>query len=369
MAKAFSIYKKCLFLLGITSCSAVAHAEMEEIFMGSVRYEGSHVVSQHDNVQQMNPSQQIGDVLLYLRKDKLFSIRLNTASDAPTALISKETIPAKTGAEFVEHVGILATKELVMVFSRYQLDEEDITELRFYNLSKNGALHFKERYLFTALESGFSEFVFGMTLVGDKLVSSVSAYTHDDINEDLIKDNKLLAIDAKRQAASDTSSETHDIIKSYKYANSLSSLEVLGRYYVGIFNCPINSVLKSGLDCHVTMVLGIDSTPFYISHDAVYLRNNYIINNGEDKYGSVALDKKDYLARNDLDVVFDDSGEYATYEYYSAFYRVGLEHNEVTAALYEGNLVNPWTYVAENGALTALLKNKTNAGEIAHSMG
>ena len=340
--------------------SAQEDSVVEEIYFGTPRrIEGSVSRSQDTNVDHKDIVKQVDDLLYILRKDTLISISLNSKTSAPAQVVSKVKIPADPNAKFIGHESILLTDELVIVFSSYQLDSEDFTDIRFFQRTQSGELEFKDLYTIKTLETGFNEFLFTMTIANNNLIFVSPGYVEDEmVNADLIEQETLLTMEVKRSTVNEDEPVDFDIIKSNQWVNSLSALQING--YTGVFICPLDEVLETGLACNVTGLLGVDTISNYITGDAVYLASPYYAGS---KYGVAAQDNHTYLQRTDLAVNPDLTAALESGSENSAFYRIDLEHNGVTAAFYEGRLISGYTYEVNNDSFQAIVRRPSELGQ------
>jgi len=351
--KTISILTFLLLEIGGSSVNTLSAQEelVEEIFIVSScgrRLEGSVSRSHDINVKQRDIVEQVDDFLVLLRKGTLYSMALNSDADAPAEILSKAEIPIYFDGDSIEYENILVTDDFVIVLGVYEADDEEGVEINFYSFTGSGQLEFQERYFFTSSgEEDYYGFLRTMTVVDNNLVSIVSGYIDYDVEIDVIKQEKMLPMNVKRQLAEESGRQPFNVIKRNQWVNSFSSL-IENETYAAVLNCPLDDVFDKGLQCNVTNLFGADAYSYYINQDAVYVSSQYY----SGAYGVMAQSTEEYLQRTDHDVSVDfDDG-------YSAFYRVGLDYEDVTAVLYEGYLLNHSSYEVIDDSFVALLKKE-----------
>jgi len=131
--KTKKIFAFIFLLLNIGSSLSVntlfAQDEFEEFDFSAPLIEGSVFRSNYIDVHQTDLFKQVGDQLILLRNDTLFSLALNPDIDAPAEIISKRQIPAHSDGNPITDSEIIVTDELVIVLSGYKFEHENDAEI------------------------------------------------------------------------------------------------------------------------------------------------------------------------------------------------------------------------------------------------
>jgi len=350
-----------LLLLGGTPLASLTAQELAEedveivlISCGiGARPEGTRSRSNDMNVTHKDMTQQVGDNLILLRKDTLYSIALNSDSDEPAEIISQLKIDRHTDELYYE--GILVSDDFVIVLSY----RERGNQLSFYSLGGSAQLAFEKSY-FTDDIDGFLN---TMTVVDNRLVSIVDAGLDEDLSlSDLeaVQNEVILGFSEQPigESESDEEQVMLDMVAGLQWSNSLSSLAVSGGA-TAILNCPLDDLLENGLSCDTSLLLGAYNDSYYVSPNAVYVAGSYFT---DSNVGVVAQDTDAFFQRSDHVVNADFIEEK------SAIYRLDLIYNEVTAVLYEGPLLSRFSYQELGDSFVALLKKPGVLGDIDESV-
>jgi len=181
----------------------------------------------------------------------------------------------------------------------------------------------------------------------NNLVAIIPRQLDHESSLDIINQKQMTTLDVKRQIAGSPKMESLNLIKSNKWVN-LFSLGQVVEEYSAVLKCPIDTLWDKGLQCDVTNIFGVRMNSFYFSRDSVYISSIYYPGS---YYGVSAHSTEEYLQRNDHGVIVEDGAEVQ-----SAFYRVDLDQGDVTAVLFDGSLLNLFSYQEIDDSFVAILK-------------
>ena len=317
---------------------------IEVIGCGLSYREGRPSISKSKNISHLSLVQQLDDYLVVLRDDTLFSILLNTETEQPLEILSKQKVFGYPSSTDAYHRGVAAYEDIAIVVT----DTNEGTDLNFYVLQSNGELEFTDRYSFT-----YDYEMYTMAIVDGVLVATVYTSTLENATAKSQIETPYLM----QHKQADADATIVDIALTQQWVNAFNVAEY-DESFSSVLACPLDGLSTQGFKCDVTNLFGVYPDSNFISDSAVYLWGNHY--EGGD-YGVMAHSAADYLDRTDLKSKVTESEEY------KALYRIGIDYADVGAVLVQGRLINPASFEELSGALSALVR-KSDIADISEDL-
>ena len=356
MQKSIYLISACLFSASLvlqqdTFAQEIVTGEEELIVIscgGGRRPEGSFSTSQSTNVNNVDITQQVDDVLITLRNDSLISVLLNSDTDEPLEIASKQVIPGYVDGSNIYHSNILVSDDLVVVLTETQ----NSADFSFFSLNSYGSLEYQKRYSLSDDTHEVWSFLNSAAIVNNTLVFAGEKFCDESDTKEEFEENLTVDIKAESQSLNSIEKEQVNITQSHQWVNPLRALE-LNEVMTDVFICPLDSLLDEGLSCDITTIVGVDSYSNFISDQAVYFFGDSYIGG---HYGVMAHSWSDYVERTDFELeVFSD-------DKHSMIYRIDLNYLDVTSVIVEGRLLNSGAYEEDDGVFSALVKKLDSLG-------